>query len=248
MDPERDTKRTPLTRKYAGQRSRPHDRDRIYVVLSIGLYFVLAPAISNQEVLTSHLQAAGIWGVLTTYCSTSATVRAVAARRAAGYHRRGNLRFLGNRAAVQRFGFWQRADHLPRGPARRAGKIVERFPGGLRLPWRLIRSSAANRGPWSLLHAHWRRGLLRGRGGPDPGGLYHPVAGGDAHPSVAVGSALGAGIISNALQNRLNTFITIATFGTIATLLNSFAIARKYLPGWLERLESASNSGPSADQ
>ena len=64
-------------------------------------------------------------------------------------------------------------------------------------------------------------------------------------PSVMVGCALGAGIISNVVENRLNTFVTVATLGTIATLLTGFAIARKYLPGWLERLESNSNNDNS---
>jgi len=61
-------------------------------------------------------------------------------------------------------------------------------------------------------------------------------------PSVLVGTALGAGIISRAVQNQLDVFVTIATFGTIASLLTGFAIARKHLPGWLERLEARASS------
>jgi hypothetical protein len=36
----------------------------VYVALSIGLYFVLAPAMADQEKLASHLEAAGVWGVV----------------------------------------------------------------------------------------------------------------------------------------------------------------------------------------
>ena len=36
----------------------------VYVALSIGLYFVLAPAMADQEQLQSQLEAAGVWGVI----------------------------------------------------------------------------------------------------------------------------------------------------------------------------------------
>ena len=240
MEPERDTKRT--TAELENMPGNVRGRMiaiGIYVVLSIGLYFVLAPAISNQEVLTSHLQAAGIWGVLS-------YIVLYTGQMFVPWLPGAPLDIIGGAT----FGFWETvllSSISASGSGliiylvvRRVGleKIVERFPGLLESPWRLIK--IIRRQPWALVAVN----MLTGDVAYFVAGAARTrvvftmlLLGAMRIPSVAVGSALGAGIISNVLQNRLNTFITIATFGTIATLLTGFAIARKYLPGWLERLE-----------
>ena len=57
-------------------------------------------------------------------------------------------------------------------------------------------------------------------------------------PSVMVGTALGAGIISNVVGQQLDIMVAVASIGTVVGLMIGFAIARKYLPGWLNRIEA----------
>jgi uncharacterized membrane protein YdjX (TVP38/TMEM64 family) len=220
----------------------------IYVALSIGLYFVLAPAISNQEELTNHLQAAGVWGVLS-------YIGLYTAQMFIPWLPGAPLDIIGGAT----FGFWETvllSSISASGSGliillvvRRIGleKIVARFPGLLESPWRLIK--IIRRQPWALIAVNMLTGDVAyfvAGAARTPLIFTMILLGAMRIPSVMVGCALGAGIISNVIQNRLNTFITIATFGTIATLLIGFAIARKYLPGWLERLEAASNNSSSS--
>ena len=219
----------------------------VYVLLSIGLYFVLAPAINNQKALSDHLQAAGVWGVLS-------YIGLYAAQMFVPWLPGAPLDIIGGAT----FGFWETvllSSVSASGSGliiylvvRRIGleKIVTRFPGLLESPWRLIK--VIRRQPWALIAVNMLTGDVAYfvAGAARTPLLFTMILLGVMRiPSVMVGCALGAGIISNVVENRLNTFVTIATLGTIATLLTGFAIARKYLPGWLERLESNSNNDNS---
>jgi len=215
-----------------------------YVALSIGLYFILAPAMADQEQLASHLEAAGVWGVV-------GYIALYVAQMFVPWLPGAPLDIIGGAT----FGLWETvllsslsasgSGILIYLGVRRIGleKIVARFPGLLESPWRLVK--VIRRQPWALIAVN----MLTGD-------VAYFVAGA-AHtplvftvvllsvmrvPSVLVGTALGAGIISRAVQNQLDVFVTIATFGTIASLLTGFAIARKHLPGWLERLEARASS------
>ena len=219
----------------------------VYVLLSIGLYFVLAPAINNQKALSDHLQAAGVWGVLS-------YIGLYAAQMFVPWLPGAPLDIIGGAT----FGFWETvllstvsasgSGLIIYLVVRRIGleKIVTRFPGLLESPWRLIK--VIRRQPWALIAVNMLTGDVAYfvAGAARTPLLFTMILLGVMRiPSVMVGCALGAGIISNVVENRLNPFITIATLGTIATLLTGFAIARKYLPGWLERLESNSNNDNS---
>ncbi len=212
----------------------------VYVALSIGLYFVLAPAMADQEKLASHLEAAGVWGVV-------AYIGLYVAQMFIPWLPGAPLDIIGGAT----FGLWETvllsslsasgSGILIYLAVRRMGleKIVSRFPGLLESPWRLVK--VIRRQPWALIAVN----MLTGDVAYFVAGAAHtpPVftvilLGAMRVPSVLVGTALGAGIISRAVQNQLDVFVTIATFGTIASLLTGFAIARKHLPGWLERLEA----------
>ncbi len=219
----------------------------LYIVLSVGLYFVLAPAIADQEQLKSHLEAAGFWGIF-------AYLALYSAQMFVPWLPGAPLDIIGGAT----FGFWETV-FLSTLSASGCGLviylavrrisldiIVERFPGLLESPWRLVK--IIKRQPWSLIAVNMLTGDVAyfvAGAAPTPLVFTMGLLATMRVPSVMVGAALGAGIISNVVKQTLDVIVTIATFGTIGTLMIGFAIARKYLPGWLERLESTANSGPA---
>lgn len=218
----------------------------VYVALSIGLYFVLAPTISDQEQLRSHLEAAGAGGVLS-------YVLLYSAQMFIPWLPGAPLDIIGGAT----FGFWETvllssacasaSGLLIYLAVRQVGleAIVERFPGLLESPWRLVK--IIKKRPWLLIAVNMLTGdvayfIAGAAGTPLPFTMV--LLGIMRVPSVMVGVALGAGIISNAIQQKLDTMVAIATIGTICTLLIGFAIARRYLPGLLERWDEASGNTP----
>jgi len=218
----------------------------IYVALSIALYFVLAPTISDQERLQSHLEAAGAWGILSYLVLYSAQMFIPWLPGAP-------LDIIGG--AV--FGFWETV-FLSTVSASGSGliiylivrrisleTIVAHFPGLLESPWRLVKVISRQR--WSLIAVNMLTGDVAyfvAGAAKTPVIFTIVLLAVMRVPSVMVGAALGAGIISNVVRHQLDVMVTIATFGTIGALLIGFAIARRFLPGWLEQLEATVNGGP----
>ncbi len=219
-----------------------------YVTASIVLYFVLAPAIADQEQLKSSLEAAGGWGVLLyvgLYCAQMFVPWLPGAP----------LDIIGGAT----FGFWE-TNFLSTVSASGSGlviylivrrlsleAIVQRFPNLLDAPWRLVK--LIQRQPWSLIAVNMLTGDVAYfvAGSARTPLLFTLVLLGIMRvPSVMVGSALGAGIISNVVQHKLDIMVAAASVVTIVGLSIGFAIARKFLPGWLHRLEQ--KAGDSAGQ
>lgn len=223
-----------------------------YVAVSIALYFILAPAIADQQRLQSSIEAAGAWGVLIyigLYCAQMFIPWLPGAP----------LDIIGGAT----FGFWE-TNFLSTLSASGSGlviylivrrlsleEIVRRFPNLLDAPWRLVK--LIKRQPWSLVAVNMLTGdvayFVAGSAGVSlPFTLI--LLGVMRIPSVMVGSALGAGIISNVVQQKLDIMVAIASVVTIVGLSIGFAIARKLLPGWLRRLEQAADDSagrPSSD-
>jgi uncharacterized membrane protein YdjX (TVP38/TMEM64 family) len=212
----------------------------MYVVVSIALYFVLAPAMTDQEQLASHLEAAGPWGIL-------AYVVLYSAQMFVPWLPGAPLDIIGGAT----FGFWE-TNFLSTLSASASGliiflivrrigleKIVERFPDLLESPWRLVKIIKAQ--PWSLIAVNMLTGdvayFVAGSAGT-PLVFTIVLLGVQRIPSVMVGTALGAGIISNVVGQQLDIMVAVASIGTVVGLMIGFAIARKYLPGWLNRIET----------
>lgn len=212
-----------------------------YVGASVALYFLLVPLMSNREQLQSSLAAAGFWGVLI-------YIGLYSAQMFVPWLPGAPLDIIGGAT----FGFWE-TNFLSTLSAsasgliiyiivRRVGleAIVARFPSLLDAPWRLVK--IIRRQPWSLIAVN----MLTGD-------VAYFVAGAaripvlfaivllaiQRVPSVMIGSALGAGIISNVLQHKLDIMVAVASIVTIVGLTIGFAVARKIVPGWLDRLEAS---------
>ncbi|GAB4576433.1 MAG: hypothetical protein Kow0077_32760 [Anaerolineae bacterium] len=219
----------------------------VYVILSIALYFILTPLMADRDQLHSTLEAAGVWGVLLYIALYSAQMFVPWLPGAP-------LDIIGG--AV--FGFWE-TNFLSTFSATTSGliiyvvvrrigleKIVERFPDLLESPWKLVK--IIQRRPLAIVAVN----MLTGD-------VAYFVAGAAKIsvaftlgvlaimrvPSVMVGSALGAGIISNVLQQKLDIMVTVASIGTVVALSIGFAIARRFLPGWLKQLEAALDNDSS---
>ncbi len=212
----------------------------LYVALSIGLYFVLAPLIADMDRLQSRLEAAGVWGVLL-------YIGLYAAQMFIPWLPGAPLDIIGGAT----FGFWE-TNLLSTLTASASGliiylvvrrigleMIVQQFPDLLDAPWRLVR--VVKRQPWSLIAVNMLTGdvayFIAGSVGT-PLLFTIILLGAQRLPSVMVGSALGAGIISNVLQQKLDIMVAVASIGTIIGLSIGFMIARKIMPGWLKRLEA----------
>lgn len=214
-----------------------------YIAASIALYFLLSPLITNREQLQSSLEAAGFWGVVI-------YIGLYAGQMFVPWLPGAPLDIIGGAT----FGFWE-TNLLSTLSAsvsglviylivRRVGLevIVQRFPNLLDAPWRLVK--IIRRQPWSLIAVN----MLTGD-------VAYFVAGAarlpvlftivllaiQRVPSVMIGSALGAGVISNVLQNKLDIIVAIASIVTIIGLSIGFMVARKIVPGWLDRVEAADN-------
>jgi uncharacterized membrane protein YdjX (TVP38/TMEM64 family) len=203
---------------------------------------------ADQERLASHIEAAGPWGVL-------AYIVLYAAQMFVPWLPGAPMDIIGGAT----FGFWETVllSSLSASGSgliiyvivRRIGleKIVAQFPGLLESPWRLVK--IIRRQPWALIAVNMLTGDVAyfvAGAAKTPVIFTLVLLGAQRVPSVMVGVALGAGIISNAMQNTLNAMVAIATFGTIGGLLLGFAIARKYLPSWLERLEARTDNSQTS--
>lgn len=221
-----------------------------YVALSIALYVVLAPAMSNQDRLQSHLEAAGSWGIL-------GYVFLYSLQMFVPWLPGAPLDIIGGAT----FGFWE-TNILSTVSASASGliiyiavrqigleKIVARFPGLLESPWRLVNLITRQR--WAIVAVNMLTGDVAyfvAGAAKTPVTFTVILLAIMRVPSVMVGTALGAGIISNVLQQKLDIMVTVATIGTVAALSIGFAVARRFLPGWLERLEAGTVSdGPSQE-
>jgi uncharacterized membrane protein YdjX (TVP38/TMEM64 family) len=212
----------------------------IYVIASIGLYFVLSPTISNQEQLQSRLEDQGVRGIAT-------YILLYGAQMFVPWLPGAPLDIIGG--AV--FGFWE-TTLMSILAASASGliiyvmvkqlsleNIVRRFPGLLDSPWRLV--EIIKRQPWAIVAVN----LLTGDAAYFIAGSARiPVVftigilAAMRVPSVMIGTAIGAGIVSNVIQQKLDIMVTVATIITVSGLTFGFALARKYLPNWLERLEN----------
>lgn len=211
-----------------------------YIALSIGLYFILAPLMADVDQLQSHIEAAGVWGVML-------YIGLYSAQMFVPWLPGAPLDIIGGAT----FGFWETnlLSSLSASASglviylivRRIGleMIVNQFPDLLDAPWRLVK--IVRRQPWSLIAVNMLTGdvayFIAGSVGT-PVLFTVVLLGVQRIPSVMVGSALGAGIISNVLQQKLDIMVAGASIITVVGLMIGFAIARKIVPGWLERLES----------
>ncbi len=212
----------------------------IYVALSIGLYFALAPLIGDRDRIQNTLEAAGVWGVLLYLALYSAQMFVPWLPGAP-------LDIIGGAT----FGFWE-TNILSTISASSSGlviflivrrigleNIVRRFPRLLDAPWRLVK--IIQRQPWSLIAVNMLTGdvayFIAGAARL-PVLFTMALLGIQRLPSVMIGTALGAGIISNVVQHKLDIMVGIASIGTIIGLSIGFAAARKIAPGWLQRLEA----------
>ncbi len=213
----------------------------IYLALSVGLYFVLAPALADQSRLQSQIEKAG-WGGVLLYISL------YAAQVFIPWLPGVPLDMIGG--AV--FGFWETTVLSSASAAlsglivylvvQRVGleRIVERFPNLLDAPWRLIRVIRLQ--PWALVAANMLTGDVAYfvAGAAETPVLFTLVVLGALRiPNVMLGAAIGAGLISQRLQQHLDIAITVAGIGTIIMLSIGFLVVRRYAPRWLERLEMA---------
>jgi uncharacterized membrane protein YdjX (TVP38/TMEM64 family) len=212
----------------------------LYVALSIALYFALAPLIADRGRIQSSLEAAGVWGVLIYLLLYTAQMFVPWLPGAP-------LDIIGGAT----FGFWE-TNFLSTLSASASGlviflivrkigleTIVERFPSLLDAPWRLVK--IIQRQPWSLIAVNMLTGDVAyfvAGAARLPVVFTVIVLGIQRLPSVMIGTALGAGIISNVVQHKLDIMVGLASVGTIIGLLIGFAAARKIAPGWLKRLES----------
>ncbi len=220
-----------------------------YVALSIGLYFLLAPIFADPEHLGAQLEAAGVLGIV-------AYLVLYSAQMFVPWLPGLPLDMIGGAT----FGFWE-TTVLSTISASGSGliiylavrrvsleAIVARFPGLLESPWRLVK--AIKKQPWSLIAVNMLTGdVAYFVAGAAPLSLLFTMIllGVMRIPSVMLGTAVGAGIISQVLRERLDVLVTVGSIGTVITLSIGFMIARKFLPGWLEQLES-SNHGDTADK
>lgn len=212
----------------------------LYVALSVGLYFVLAPIFSDPEHLGQQLEAAGVLGII-------AYLVLYSAQMFVPWLPGLPLDMIGGAT----FGFWE-TTILSTISASSCGlviylavrrvsleRIVAHFPGLLESPWRLVQ--AIKKQPWSLIAVNMLTGDVAyfvAGAVPLPLLFTMIVLGVMRIPSVMLGTAVGAGIISQVLREQLDILVTVGSIGTIITLSIGFIIARKYLPGWMERLES----------
>lgn len=213
----------------------------LYVILSVGLYFILTPLMTDQDRLQNQIATSGWWGIVLYVGLYSAQVFIPWLPGAP-------LDIIGG--AV--FGFWETTALSSLTAAvsgviiylivRRVGldKIVERFPNLLESPWRLVRIIKLQ--PWALVAVN----MLTGD-------VAHFIAGAAATPllftavllgimripNVMVGAAIGAGLLSNVLQAQLDVMVAVASIGTIGALSIGFLVARRFIPTWVSRLEAA---------
>lgn len=220
----------------------------LYLAVSVGLYFILAPTFSDQQQLQEQFQQNGILGVLGFVVLYSFQVF---------------IPWLPGAPldviAGATFGFWETlgitttiatsCGFLVMWSVRHIGleAIVQRFPALLESPWRLVR--VIRKQPWSILAVN----LLTGdvayfvAGAARTPVVFTLVAFAIMRlPSVTMGAAIGAGLISNALNEQLNTLTAAASLITIAGLIIGLTIANRFLPGWLEQLENAADERAEA--
>ncbi|MFC1959556.1 TVP38/TMEM64 family protein [Chloroflexota bacterium] len=221
----------------------------LYVALSVGLYFILAPLMTDQDRLQSQIETSGLWGILLYIGLYSAQVFIPWLPGAP-------LDIIGG--AV--FGFWETTIISSVTAAvsgiiiylivRRVGldKIVTRFPNLLESPWRLVRIIKLQ--PWALVAVN----MLTGD-------VAHFIAGAAATPllftvvllgimripNVMVGAAIGAGLLSNVFQDQMDIVLAVASIGTIVALSIGFLVARKYIPVWLSRVETTNEAEQQVD-
>lgn len=220
----------------------------VYLALSAGLYFVLAPMMSDQAHLQEQLAAGGIWGVF-------AYIVLYGAQMFVPWLPGSPLEIIGGAT----FGFWQTVilaivTASSTGlvvvlGVRRLGleRIVARFPGLLESPWRLVK--IIQRQPWSLAAvniltgdvAYFVAGAAR-----TPLGFTLLLLGVMRVPTVMIWTAVGAGLISAVVSQQLDFLVMGISTATIVFLMIGLAIARRHLPGWLERLETAANANNHA--
>lgn len=211
-----------------------------YLALSVGLFFILSPMMSDQGELQDQLRNAGSWGVLFFIVLYALQVFIPwlpgAPLDAIGGATFGLAETLLLTSLASTF-----CGLIVILVVQRVGleTLVSRFPGLLEAPWRLVR--VIRHKPVSILAVN----LLTGD-------VAYFVAGAARTPllftlvvfavmrlpSVTIWASLGAGLISTTLGEQLNSVTIIGTVITVAGLLMGLTLANRYLPGWLERLET----------
>jgi uncharacterized membrane protein YdjX (TVP38/TMEM64 family) len=220
----------------------------VYVILSVVLYFLLAPQIANHEHLQARLENSGFQGVL-------AYLLIYSAQMFIPWLPGAPLDIIGG--AI--FGFWQTTVLSTAAASasgliiylmvRRVGleTIVVRFPGLMESPWRLVQ--IIKRQPWALVAVNMLTGdaayFVAGSAGI-PAAFAIGLLAVMRIPSVMIGTAIGAGVVSSAIRQKLDIMVAVASIVTVTGLMVGFAIARRYLPGWLQHLEKSADDDRSA--
>lgn len=211
----------------------------VYIALSFALFIVLSPSLTDQEQLQQQLRNAGGWGLLI-------YVGLYALQVFIPWLPGSPLDAIGGAL----FGFWQALIIITASSTvsglivilvvRQVGleKIVERFPGLLEAPWKMLRIIRFK--PWTIFLVN----LLTGD-------VSYFIAGAARTPlvstllgfalmrliSVSLWAALGTGLLSAAVGQQLNGIAVLATVVTVVGLLIGLTLASKFLPGWLSRIE-----------
>lgn len=211
----------------------------MYFIASFALYFVLAPIMADHERLQDQIESSGLLGI-------SLYVGLYSAQIFIPWLPGAPLDIIGG--AV--LGFWEATILISITSAfsgliiyavvRRIGleRIVAQFPELLESPWRLVK--IVNRKPWALVPINMLTGDVAYfvAGAAKVSALTTVlILGAMRVPNVMIGAAIGAGLLSNVLQDQLDVVVAVASVGTVIGLSIGFILARKYLPVWMAKLE-----------